>query len=168
VAGRSDVRLVPVRPGDAALRVAVTALRPRPEQEVFSATAAQTLPAADADACRTPFAVLVGGEPVGFGVLDRRGYLGELLDQPSRAVLLRAFYVDAAVQGRGHGTAAARAVPALAARLYPAAELLVLTVDEGNLSAVTTYLRAGFIDTGVRYVAGGPAPQHVLVASIPR
>lgn len=161
------VRLVPVEPHDSALRAAVSALRPRPDQEVFSATAEQTLPAADADPRRTPFAVLAAGRPVGFGVLDRGGYLDELVDEPHRAVLLRAFYLDAAAQGRGLGTAAARAVPGLAARLYPDAELLVLTVNERNAAAAAAYRRAGFADTGARYLGGDAGPQHVLVAALP-
>lgn len=155
---------MPVEPGDDALREAVLALRPLPEQERFSATSTRTLPEADADPARTPFAVLLDDVPVGFGVLDTVGYLAELVDEPSRAVLLRAFYLDAAVQGRGVGAAAARAVRSLAAALHPGVDLVVLTVNEANPGAVRAYLRGGFVDTGARYLGGDQGPQHVLVA----
>ncbi len=144
------------------------ALAPAPEQEAFSSRASQTLPEADADPHRIPFAVVENDVAVGFGVLDRVGYLAELVDEPSRAVLLRAFYVAAVHQGRGLGTAAARAVPALAAELYDDVELVVLTVNQRNPAAVAAYLRAGFVDTSTRYLGGDAGPQHVLVSSVPR
>jgi RimJ/RimL family protein N-acetyltransferase len=149
------------------LRDAVLALRPRPGQELFSGVAASTLPPAEADPHRTPFAVLADGEPVGFGVLDRVGYLAELVDDVDRAVLLRAFYLDAGAQGRGLGTSAVRALPTLVREQLPGAELLVLTVNERNPAAVRAYLRGGFVDTGARYLGGGAGPQHVLVAAVP-
>lgn len=158
-----QVRLVPLDGEATALRDAVVLLRPQPEQEAFSSTAAQTLPAADADPDRTPFAVLLGDVPVGFGVLDRAGYLADLVDDPQRAVLLRAFYLDAAWQGRGLGVAAARGVRVLAGWLHPDVDLVVLTVNERNPAAVAAYTRAGFVDTGVRYLGGDAGPQHVLV-----
>jgi RimJ/RimL family protein N-acetyltransferase len=150
------------------VREAVLALRPLPAQEVFSSHAALTLPAAEADPDRTAFAVLAGSTPVGFGVLDRRGNLGELVDDVPAAVLLRAFYLDASAQGRGLGTAAAAAVPRLAGQLFPDSRLVVLTVNENNPAAVTAYARAGFVDTGARYLGGSAGPQHVLVAAVPR
>ena len=151
-----------------ALLAAVLALRTLPEQERFTIPAAETFTAAAADPDRTPFAVLAGGVPVGYGVLDRTGYLADLLDDPSGAVLLRAFYLDAAHQGRGYGTAAARAARALAAALVPSASLLVLTVNEANPAALAAYARAGFADTGARYLGGAAGPQRVLVAVLPR
>jgi RimJ/RimL family protein N-acetyltransferase len=159
--------LVVIGERDEQLRGAVTRLRPAPEQEAFSGTAEQSLPAADADPGRTAFAICAGEEPVGFGVLDVVGNLAELVDQPARAVLLRGFYIDAAAQGRGLGTAAAALVPELAVRVAPAAELVVLTVNERNPMAVAAYRRAGFVDTGTRYLGGDQGPQHVLVAAVP-
>ena len=172
-AARPDVHLVPLGGGGAvqrseALRKAVLALAPTPEQDVWSSSAATTLPEADRDPARTPFAVLAGGRPVGFGVLDRVGILHELVDRPERAVLLRGFYLDAAEQGAGLGTAAAAAVPALARELYPDVELVVLTVNVANAGAVAAYLRGGFVDTGTRYLGGAAGPQHLLVAAVRR
>ncbi len=149
-------------------RSVVLDLAPTEDQEAFSGRARDTLPAADADPQRTPFALAVGGSAVGFGVLDRLGILPELVDQPERAALLRGFYVDAAHQGRGLGTAAARAVPELAAALYGDVDLVVLTVNHGNPGAVAAYRRGGWVDTGVSYLGGDLGPQHVLVSRVPR
>ncbi|MEJ5915311.1 GNAT family N-acetyltransferase [Pseudokineococcus sp. 1T1Z-3] len=165
------VRLHPLRPEDVALRAQLLALEPAPHQLVDSASARQTLPAADADPRRAPFAVLAGGRPVGFGVLDRGEWLAAVLDDPARAVLLRGFYLAAAEQGRGWGTRAAAAVPALAAQVWgppPAGPALaVLTVGDGNVVAQRAYAAAGWTDTGVRQVGGELGALRVLVAAVP-
>ena len=153
---------------DPDLLAAVLVLRPLPEQERFTVPAAETFTAAVADPDRTPFAVLAGGVPVGFGVLDRSGYLADLVDDPASAVLLRAFYIDAGSQGRGYGRAAARSARGLAAALVPGARLLVLTVNELNTTALRAYARAGFADTGVQYLGGASGPQRVMVAALAR
>ena len=171
--GAAPVRLHPLAAGDVALRAAVLRLEPAPHQLADSASARQTLPAADADPRRAPFAVLVGEEPVGFGVLDRGDLLAAVVDEPERAVLLRGFYLTATAQGRGWGRRAAAAVPPLAARLWgpvsaggPA--LVVLTVGTGNAAALRAYTGAGFVPTGVQQVGDGHGPQHVLVAAVPQ
>lgn len=165
---RPQVRLEVLDAGHR-LRPHVLGLTVRPDQEEFVIPASTTLADADADPGRTPFAVLLrdparASLPVGFGVLDRGGYLPELVDAPERAVLLRAFYVDAAHQGRGIGAAAARAARSLAATL-DGVELVVLTVNVRNAAGVAAYSRAGFADTGARYLRGDAGPQHVLVAA---
>jgi RimJ/RimL family protein N-acetyltransferase len=165
----ADVRLVPLSlASDPGLLVAVLGLDVLPEQGGFVIPASQTFAAAAADPDRTPFAVLAADSAVGFGVLDRRGHLAELLDEPGRGVLLRAFYVGAGHQGRGHGTAAARAVRSLAAVVAPSADLVVLTVHERNAPARAAYARAGYADTGARYTQVAGDPQLVMVAGVRR
>lgn len=163
-AARVGVRLRVVRPDDEPLRRAVLGTQPRPGQEAWASTAAQTLPAADADPDRTPFAVLDGPRVVGFGVLDRGDLLRRLVDDPARAVLLRGFYLDGSAQGAGLGTAAAARVPQLARSVHPGTELVVLTVDGENAAAMRAYRHAGYVDTGVLALGAGSEPQHVLVA----
>ncbi|WP_299035446.1 GNAT family N-acetyltransferase [uncultured Pseudokineococcus sp.] len=172
-AGEPPVRLHPLTAGDVDLRAAVVALEPAPHQLADSASARQTLPAADADPRRAPFAVLVGQEAVGFGVLDRGDLLAAVVDEPERAVLLRGFYLAGAAQGRGWGRRAAAAVPALARQLWgpvtaggPA--LVVLTVGTANTAALRAYAGAGFVSTGVQQLSDGHGPQHVLVAAVPQ
>lgn len=144
------------------------ALRPAPEQEVFSSYATRTLPEADADPQRTPFAVLAAGAPVGFGVLDRGGTLALLTEQSATAVLLRAFYLDASAQGRGLGRAAVAALPTLVTRVAPDATRVLLTVNVANPAAIRAYLAGGFTDTGRQYLGGGVGPQHVLELALAR
>ncbi|WP_298992391.1 GNAT family N-acetyltransferase [uncultured Pseudokineococcus sp.] len=170
---RARVRLHPLAPDDVALRAALVRLEPAPHQLRDSASARQTLPAADADPRRAPFAVLLDDEPIGFGVLDRGELLARVVDEPERAVLLRGFYLAASAQGRGRGRAAAAEVPRLAARLWgPVARggpaLVVLTVATGNAAALRAYTAAGYVATGVQQRVEGEEPQHVLVAAVPQ
>jgi RimJ/RimL family protein N-acetyltransferase len=156
-----DVVLV-ATDGDAELRAAVLRLTPRPDQEQFSSRATETLPVAEADPFRTPFAITYRGEAIGFGVLDRKGYLDEVGADKDRAVLLRAFYLAAGWQGKGLGGAAIRALPALARVVRPDAGELKLTVNVRNEQAFKAYLASGFSDSGELYFGGDAGPQHVL------
>lgn len=149
-------------PRIALLRAAVCGLAPRADQEQFSGRARDTLPVADQDPFRTPFAIVYDGEAVGFGALDAQGYLDEIADEPRRAVLLRGFYVGARRQGRGLGGAAIRALPEFARKLAPEARVLMLTVNVRNDAAVRAYLAGGFVDDGRRYLGGDAGPQHIL------
>lgn len=148
-----------------ARRAAVKRLRPRPEQEPYSSRAAVTLPAADADPHRTPFAVEHGSRVVGFGVLDAAGHLAELVDHPEQAALLRGFYIADREQGRGYGRAAARLVRVLVREVVPAARIVVLTVHEGNVAAIRAYEAAGFVTAGA-YRGGVLGPERVMVAEV--
>ena len=146
-----DVQLVRVTPS---LRAAVLGLAPHPEQEPYSGRAEQTLPVAEQDPARTPYAIVLAGEPVGFFVLDTTPSESELL--------LRAFFVDARWQGRGVASAALRGLPALVRRERPTARAVVLTVNVRNPLARSVYLSGGFVDDGELYLGGALGPQHVL------
>ncbi|WP_159942276.1 MULTISPECIES: N-acetyltransferase [unclassified Nocardiopsis] len=181
--GRSDaegdrpgVRLVRLD-GDSAevdlLRRTVLRHRLPPGQRGHVGLPVTTLPAADADPARTPFAVVAGPLDAGtareacagFGVLDRAVHTRDLVPDPARAVLLRAFYVTTAWQGRGVGrtVCAAPLLDRLAAEVAPHATTLVLCVDEANRAAAQVYRRAGFAFTGHRHVDEAGKPQLVMV-----
>lgn len=148
-----------------ARRAAAVALRPLREQEKYSSRAQLTLAAADADPHRTPFLVEHAGQAVGFGVLDAVGYLDALTDRPREAVLLRAFYIDARHQYRGHGRAAARLLPGLVREVVPGARWLYLTVNEANPAGLRAYAAGGFTDVG-RYLGGSLGPQRIMRVAV--
>ena len=161
------VDLIELTPGHA-LRRAVVDLLPLPEQEQYSGHAEETLREADDDPARTAFAIVEDGRAVGFGVLDRGPLVAELTVRPRRTVLLRAFYVDAADQGRGLGQAAVALLPSFAARMAPDATTMVLTINVANPVAARTYVGGGFTDTGRRYDGGQHGPQYVLELDLVR
>jgi RimJ/RimL family protein N-acetyltransferase len=141
------------------LRPRLLALAPRPDQEPFAGRASDTLRAAEADPFRTPVAIVDDGRPVGIFVLQREA--APLAPGP-HDLLLRAFFVDAAAQGRGIAGRALARLPDFVRHHLPAARRIVLSVNVRNPIAIRTYLRAGFADRGELYHGGAMGPQHVL------
>ena len=127
-------------PATGALREAVLRLAPLPEQERFGGRTDQTLPAAEQDPARHPYAV-VEDVPVGFFVLDETPSEAD----PSADLVLRSFFVDAA-QGRGVARRAVALLPGPVRDRHPA---------------------AGFVDGGALYLGGNAGPQHVLRLDLP-
>ncbi|MDT0304883.1 GNAT family N-acetyltransferase [Streptomonospora wellingtoniae] len=170
-AGRPDrasvalVRLDRPGPDVERLRAAVLRIRVAPGQRALVTEAVETLPRADADPDRTPFAVLVDGEPVGFGIIDRGGARAELAGvtaDTARAVMLRAFYLAPERQGQGIGRRACAAVEALVRCVHPDAAEVFVAVSESNRAAVRAYRAGGFAPTGDRLSDGVSAPRAVL------
>ncbi|MFD3686604.1 GNAT family N-acetyltransferase [Nocardiopsis sp. NPDC058631] len=176
--GPPDLRLVRLDRDTAEsvlLRQAVLGHRPLPGQRGYVRAPVATLPLADADPARTPFAIVADRRPVadagaaraacaGFGVLDRAVHTRDLVPDPAHAVLLRAFYVAPDWQGRGVGRASCSAplLDGLAAEVSPGASELVLCVDEANHRAARVYGAAGFSFTGHRLFTGPDGIQLVM------
>jgi len=153
-----DIRVVPV---ESDWHASLIALRMRPGQEDFVSPVARTLADALQRPDSRPMAVFAGQVPIGFYRTEARV---RTLSEP--AVGLRSFLLDADWQGRGLGQIAMEAAIADAARYYPAARLLALTVNVRNTTALRLYLRAGFVDTGELYMGGRSGPQHLLVRKL--
>lgn len=155
-----DVRLAPVT---RQIRDRVLALAPKRGQEDWSGLPVETLPAAESDPCRQPYAIVApGGDPAGFFVLDTSASDAS----PPADLTLRAFFVDAAHQGRGLAGAALAALPSLIRSAHPRARSAALTVNCRNTLACGLYLRNGWADTGVLYHGGDAGPQHVLTFAV--
>ena len=156
-----DVR--PVTPG---LAAAVRALQVTAEQRDYVGDAAFNLQQAQADPSSDAMAILADGEVVGFYRLDfaANTVVGRSLGAPS--VGLRAFMIDRARQGRGHGTRAVLALCEDLRRRHPQRRLLLLTVNCRNRVAYATYRRTGFVDTGELFRGGRAGPQHVLLRAL--
>jgi RimJ/RimL family protein N-acetyltransferase len=146
---------------DERLRDQVLALAPHAFQRAWSGTPADTLPPAERDPAQRPVAILLGGAPAGFLVLHGGVGAGRFV-RPNGELLIRAFFVDAAVQGHGVARLALAGLPAFVHSLDPAVTRLVLTVNVENDAALRAYDRAGFRDTGARYQRPGGGPQLVL------
>lgn len=110
-------------------------------------------------------AIHADGQLVGMFKLDpnyaERHDFAESTDLGLRGVL-----IDAALQGRGFGTAAMAALPGHAAMQYPQKRRLVLTVNLLNPAAYMAYIKAGFRDQGQIYSGGSRGPQHILCTDL--
>ncbi|TAM60259.1 MAG: GNAT family N-acetyltransferase [Rhodanobacter sp.] len=162
-------KLQPIRiaPVDATVRQALLGLGVRPRQRDCVGAIADLL--ADAASCPgcEPMAILHGDTPVGYYRIDAnaRSVAGRDFDLP--ALGLRAFFIDAAWQGRGLGAQALAALIADLAERHRQARLLVLAVASGNRPALRLYGRAGFVDSGALYHGGRSGPQQLLRRDLP-
>jgi GNAT superfamily N-acetyltransferase len=130
-----------------------------PGQEDFTADPGARL--ATLDRGQDAWAILWHGDVVGFLVIDQGFAAAHAFARPGEPGL-RSVLIDAARQGEGIGTAAMAGLRGLMAADYPAAESLVLTVNEANPGARAVYLKAGFVDTGALWLGGRSGPQNIL------
>ncbi|WP_270074151.1 GNAT family N-acetyltransferase [Streptomonospora mangrovi] len=141
------------------VRAAVLRLRVAPGQRRLVTEAVETLPRADADPDRFPFAVMRADTPVGFGIIERGGAVSRLalllgeaaptaVGDPRAAVLLRAFYLAPEWQNRRIGRTACARLDALVRAVHPGARAVLVAVAETNRPAVRAYLAGGFAPTG--------------------
>lgn len=118
--------------------------------------------APDSDA----MAVLLGEVVIGFYRLDypTAAFAKQVVDR--RMVILRAFALDAAWQGRGFGRPVLDACCADLARRHPERMTLALNVHAANVVAVHVYKRAGFVDSGEIVRGGRGGPQHLMLRAL--
>lgn len=132
-----------------------------PEQAEFTGLPEETLQ----DACKDPFKTGVviahSGQAVGFFVLHTGAGIADFFNDYSGIVLLRAFLMDYASQGRGYAKAAMALLPDYVRAHYPEVREIVLAVNERNLPAGQLYARAGFRDHGLRRM-GSKGQQLIL------
>jgi Acetyltransferases, including N-acetylases of ribosomal proteins len=112
-------------------------------------------------AARDGHVILSDGKPVGFFAIDR-DYADHHEFAPEGVIGLRQFMIDHAAQGKGHASAACRALKPYLQAQYPGAYACYLTVNCRNPNARKAYLKGGFFDTGALYLDGGFGPQHIM------
>lgn len=132
-----------------------------PEQAEFTALPSETLDAALSDPDKLAVVIAVDSQAAGFFILHTGKRIAEFYKDYQGAVLVRAFLVDYACQGRGIAKAAMALLPAFVRIHLPAVHEIVLTVNERNLAAGHLYLGAGFRDHGLRRT-GSKGPQKIL------
>jgi len=134
-------------------------LQVAPPQVIYSGTVQEAFEAAEP---RVDFHCIQNiGQIVGFFKLDRN-YHKTYHFATGMDIGLRAFIVDARVQGQGIGKAAVEALPSYVRRLYPGVMGIALTVNMSNTIAYKAYTGGGFVDTGQIWPHGDAGPQNIL------
>ncbi|WP_312529290.1 GNAT family N-acetyltransferase [Paracoccus sp. (in: a-proteobacteria)] len=134
-----------------------------PEQEPFCGTIGEHFSNLDPDL--DFHAILKDEQVVGFLKTDRAYHTRYDFAHPDE-IGVRGVMVNADEQGKGTGKAAMLALRDHAARLYPAANGLILTVNIVNAAARAAYLAAGWRDEGELYHGGNISAQHILRLSL--
>ena len=163
MAAQTRIRVQPVTP---ALADAVRALRLAPGQDGDIGDPAFNLAQAQRDPACEAMAVLADDAVVGFYRLDAtpNAIAGHDFGVPTMG--LRAFVIDAALQGRGYGTRALRVACADVRARHPQQRLLVLAVACRNLAAIAAYRHAGFVATGELLPGGRGGPQQLMLRDL--
>ncbi|AQQ54446.1 GNAT family N-acetyltransferase [Planococcus lenghuensis] len=91
------------------------------------------------------------GKEAGFFELDASEDRKTYTDNPNTLVL-RGYSVNPELQGRGVATGSIRALPAFIRKHFPDINEVVLGVNARNTPAQRVYQRAGFEDTGRRFM----------------
>jgi RimJ/RimL family protein N-acetyltransferase len=155
-----DIRVAPVTPG---LADAVRALRVAPDQYAHVGDASFNLANAAADPNSDAMAILADDAVIGFYRLDYRPTAVSWKPLLATSVVMRAFMLDRAWQGRGLAVRAIRACCQDIARRHPDRRLVALNVDCCNVVAIRAYRQAGFVDTGELHFGGSAGPQRLLL-----
>ncbi|TYP68364.1 GNAT family N-acetyltransferase [Paenibacillus methanolicus] len=127
-----------------------------PEQAKFTAMPVELLESAPG---RYPIVITAGEEPVGFFLLHDSERVKDCTENP-RAMLLTAFSVDNAKQGKGYAKQGMALIPAFAKERFPDCDEIVLAVNRRNIPAQKLYERVGFADTGRRRI--GPQGEQFV------
>lgn len=130
------------------------------EQLQFTALPNWVLDESLRDPDRYPVVILVDQTPVGFFVLHKGEGIAEYSDSPS-TLLLRAFSVTEAHQGKGYAKKAMLSLPGFVAEHLPGIDEIILVVNERNLAAKQLYEKTGFVDKGIRRM-GAIGRQYML------
>ncbi len=108
-----------------------------------------------------PHLIISNGEVAGFFLLDL-SYTETYGFSDSKALGVRALFVDHRFQGLGVATKAINLLPSYVVKRYPDFQVLQLTVNCRNKPAYHCYCKCGFEDTGDLYLGGPVGPQHVM------
>ena len=144
-------------------RAAVLRLEVAEKHLPYVSPVAEMLEGLGEDAALERYAIRAGdGEVVGFFALDFNADRVRRYADGGRPCGIRNYLISTNHQGRGYGRAAIPAIQSLLHREHDAATDLFLTVNCRNEAAISTYLEAGFQDTGRLYHGGDRGPQHVF------
>lgn len=121
------------------------------EQIIYSGLPVDSIRICEQDNERYPVVILCEGIPAGFLVLHGWGGVREY-SQNRSALLLRAFSINNAFQGKGIATTALLALDSFIKEHFSNRNEVLLAVNHKNLIAQHVYQKAGFIDKGKRAI----------------
>ncbi|MDQ3495350.1 MAG: GNAT family N-acetyltransferase [Pseudomonadota bacterium] len=158
------LRVAPVTPQ---LADAVRALRVAPGQHVHVGDVSFNLADAEANPDSEAMAILADDRVIGFYRLDYQPtVVARISLRSAAAVVLRAFLLDRAWQGRGLAGRALLACCRDVSLRHPRRRLMALNVDCRNVVAVRAYRQAGFVGCGELVSGGSAGPQHLMLRQL--
>ncbi|WP_100488312.1 GNAT family N-acetyltransferase [Sporolactobacillus pectinivorans] len=121
------------------------------DQLNYTASPLEAIKKCKKDSERCPIIILYRGEPAGFLVLH--GWEGVKDYSENRAaLLLRAYSIDGAYQGKGIATQSLLLLDSFVKKNFPDKKEIILAVNHNNFIAQHVYKKSGFTDTGKRAI----------------
>lgn len=136
------------------------------DQARFTGLPVETLETALQDDNKYPVVIAEGETAVGFFILHTGNGISDFYANYYEAMLLRAFLIDYAWQGKGIAKEAMSLLPQFIRSNFSFIREIVLAVNEQNISADRLYTRSGFVDHGLRRV-GPKGEQKILQYDLP-
>jgi RimJ/RimL family protein N-acetyltransferase len=119
------------------------------EQKKYTAMPLDALQQCELDAERHPVLIFLGSQIAGFFVLHGWEGVKQFIDNKD-AMLLRAYSIDARMQGKGVAHHSMVLLPVFVREHFPETKEIILAVNHANTIAQHVYRKGGFIDNGVR------------------
>ncbi|MBM7691077.1 ribosomal protein S18 acetylase RimI-like enzyme [Peribacillus deserti] len=119
------------------------------DQAFFTSLPKDAIKSYDTAEDRYPIVILNGTQPAGFFILH--GWEGvKSFYSNKRAILIRAFSIQADYQGQGIAHECFRRLPSFIKKHFPDKNEIVLAVNHKNTIAQHVYKKGGFTDKGIR------------------
>lgn len=131
------------------------------EQLKFTGLPVDTLQSAMQDDNKYPIVIIDVDTAVGFFILHTGSGISDFYLDYSGVMLLRAFLIDYAWQGKGIAKIAMSLLPQFIRSNFPLIREIVLAVNAKNIPAGRLYTGSGFVDHGLRR-AGLKGEQKIL------
>ncbi|WP_042346132.1 GNAT family N-acetyltransferase [Bacillus massiliigorillae] len=118
-------------------------------QRNFTTLPCEALTSCENDAFSFPIVILKDEQPIGFFVLQA-GEAIRYLTELDNMMLIRSVSVNPSFQGLGYAQDAMKLLPEFVKKNYPGVLELFLIVNFKNKRAEHVYIKAGYIDRGIR------------------
>lgn len=120
------------------------------EQAIFTSLPIKVIEAFKKDKDKQPFFIYFNDFLIGFFALYTNK-TSNYYSSNEHAILLKSFSIDSRFQKRGHALNTLRILPEIINLNFPDKDEIILTVHHTNIPAINLYIKAGFIDKGMRF-----------------
>lgn len=120
------------------------------EQAVYTSLPADITRTFQVDPHNQPYVIYADEQLVGCFVLYTAPS-GNLYTSSERSLIFKSFSIDARHQKKGYAYETLRSLGEIAEQSFPDKNEILLTVHHTNIPAIHLYLKAGFVDKGLRY-----------------
>jgi RimJ/RimL family protein N-acetyltransferase len=120
------------------------------EQAIYTSLPIKVIEAFKQDKYNQPFVIYCNQYLIGCFALYITN-AGNIFTSNKNAILLKSFSIDSRYQKRGYALTALRLLPKVIKQNFPDKNEIILTVHNTNFPAINLYIKAGFIDKGLRF-----------------